>query len=61
MRVIANRLILLALILTLSACDVIRGLAPLFLPNAPTPAPTNTPYPTPTPQPSVTLNFKVHV
>ncbi|HLB47289.1 MAG TPA: hypothetical protein VJL59_09825, partial [Anaerolineales bacterium] len=61
MRSIANRLVLLTLILTLSACDVIRGLAPLFLPNAPTPAPTNTPYPTPTPQPSVTLNFKVHV
>lgn len=59
MRSIANRLLVLTIALSLSACDVVRGLAPLFLPNPATPQPTSTPYPTPTPQPSVTLNFKV--
>ncbi|MBM4425194.1 MAG: hypothetical protein FJ030_17750 [Chloroflexi bacterium] len=61
MRLLANRIIVLTLLLALSGCDVVRGLAPLFLPNAPTPQPTNTPYPTPTPQPSITVNFKVTV
>ncbi len=59
MRLISRYLLPLIFSLTLSSCDVIRDVAPLFLPNAPTPQPTHTAYPTPTPQPNVTVNFKV--
>lgn len=47
------------LALALTGCEVVRGVAPLFLPNAATAVPTNTPYPTATPQPSMSTTFTV--
>ncbi len=60
-RLFLRHLVLVSLLLALSGCEVVRGIAPFFLPNAATPVPTNTPYPSPTPQPSATINFKVTV
>ena len=59
MQTTSRTLLIFTLVLALAGCDVIRGVAPLFLPNDSTPVPTTTPYPSPTPQPSLSLNFRV--
>jgi hypothetical protein len=61
MRTTSQTVLLLTLVLALAGCDVIKSVAPLFLPNESTPVPTTTPYPTATPQPSLSLNFRVSV
>jgi len=54
----ARYLLTLTLLLSLSGCDIIRGIVGPIL-AGPTPLPTSTPYPTSTPQPGASVAFRI--
>lgn len=56
----SRQLLLLTLILSLSGCDIVRGVVGPILAGS-TPLPTSTPYPTSTPQPGAAVSFRITV